>query len=518
MEKANVKTLQDLIIQSAVCYGDTTFMKERAGQEDKVTTFAQLLENCKRTAAFLKEKGRSEKLHCAVIGLTSSAYLTAYFGSVIGGNIIVPLDAQMGVEDLCDHLQRSDSKVFFYDKRYAPMIPVVKESCPEIHTYICMQDDPKQEDVCFLPTILKETAPLEALPEIDPATCAAILYTSGTTGKSKGVMLSHANLIDNTMCQDNESTPEDVTLTVLPIHHVYCFTCDILLSLRYGNTVCVNDSMMHIAQNLKRYEPSIILLVPMIAETIYKKIQAAAASMPDIPLAAIARGVFGKNLRGIYSGGAYLNPELAKAYAELGIPIAQGYGMTECSPRITTGVWENECRGDVGVIVNGCTVKIEDGEIWAKSPSVMMGYYKDAEATAAALTEDGWLMTGDLGYVDERNRVHITGRKKNLIILSNGENVSPEELENKFAGLDWLSEILVYAEEGQITAEIFPNPEAGLSADEVQKLCMAHIQKVNKTVSGAKAIRRLRIRDVEFDKTTSKKIKRAQPQKGALCS
>ncbi|MBQ8688685.1 MAG: AMP-binding protein [Ruminococcus sp.] len=518
MEKVNVKTLQDLIVQSAACYGNKTFLKERAGKEDKETSYAQLLMNCKKTAAFLDEQSGGKKLHCAVIGLTSSAYLTAYFGSVIGGNVIVPLDAQMGAEDLCDHLQRSDSEVFFYDKRYAPVIPAVKESCPNVRIYICMQDDPKQEAVCFLSEVLEKIAPMEVLPEIDPQSCAAIVYTSGTTGKSKGVMLSHANLIDNTFCQNGESTPEDVLLTVLPIHHVYCFTCDILLSLRYGTTVCVNDSMMHIAQNLKRYEPSIILLVPMIAETIYKKIQAAAASMPEVPLVMIARGVFGPNLRGIYSGGAYLNPELSKAYAALGIPIAQGYGMTECSPRITTGVWENECHGDVGVIVNGCTVKIVDGEIWAKSPSVMMGYYKDAEATAGAISEDGWLMTGDLGYVDERNRVHITGRKKNLIILSNGENVSPEELENKFAGIDWLSEILVYAEEGQITAEIFPNPEAGMSVEDIQKLCMEHIQKVNKTVSGAKAIRRLRIRDVEFDKTTSKKIKREQTQKGALCS
>ncbi len=519
MDKSSVKTLQDLLLASTACYGDKTFLKEKVGKNDRETSFTQMLDSCKRLAAFLSERANDDKrLHCAIIGLTSAAYLNAYFGSVIGNHIIVPLDAQMGVEDLCDHLQRSDAKVFFYDKRYASVIPVVKENCTNVKTYICLQDDPKQNDVFFLPQILAETAPMETLPQIDPASCAAIVYTSGTTGKSKGVMLAHSNLIDNTMCQENESTSEDVILTVLPIHHVYCFTCDILTSLRYGVTVCVNDSMMHIAQNLKRYEPSIILLVPMIAETIYKKIQAASASMPDVSLTSIARGVFGSRLRGIYSGGAYLNPELSKAYAALGIPIAQGYGMTECSPRITTGVWEDECNGDVGMIVNGCTVKIVDGEIWAKSPSVMMGYYKDAAATAAAISPDGWLMTGDLGFVDERNRIHITGRKKNLIILSNGENVSPEELENKFAGLDWLSEILVYAEDGQITAEIFPSPETNLPISDVQALCMEHIQKVNKTVSGAKAIRRLRIRDIEFDKTTSKKIKREQSTQGALFS
>ncbi len=512
----DIKTLQHLILKSAKCYGDKVFMKEKSGKDDKETTFNELLLNCRKIMTFLNEKSNADNIHAAVIGTTCAAYLTAYFGTVCGGNIIIPLDAQMSCEDVIDHLQRSDSQVFFFDKRYVPMLPAIKASCPMIHTYICLQET-DCDDIFTMNNILGSYAPAETLPDIDPSSCAAILYTSGTTGKSKGVMLSHSNLVDNTMCQENESTPEDVLLTVLPIHHVYCFTCDILLSLRYGTTVCVNDSMMHIAQNLKKYQPTIVLLVPMIAETIYKKIQAAAAATPDVPVAAIARVVFGPNLKGIYSGGAYLNPDLANAYVSMGIPIAQGYGMTECSPRISTGVWENNCKGDVGVIVNGCSVKIVDGEIWVKSPSVMMGYYKNPEATAEALTEDGWLKTGDLGFVDERNRVHITGRKKNLIILSNGENVSPEELENKFSGLDWLSEILVYAEEGMICAEIFPNPECQLSREETCKLFREQVDKINKTVSGAKAIRRLRIRDVDFDKTTSKKIKRDQSSQGELC-
>lgn len=518
MNKADVKTLQDLIVQSAACYGEKTYIKEAVKRDIVETSFAQLLENCKKLCTFENKISGGKKFHAAVIGGTSSAYLTAYFGTVCGGNVIVPLDAKLSCEDLCDHLNRSDSEVFFFDVRYSEMIPEIKKNCPAIHTYVCMQDA-ETDGAVSLSHVLSENAPCSTLPEIDPASCAAILYTSGTTGKSKGVMLSHSNLIDNTMCQDNESSPEDVILSVLPIHHVYCFTCDILLSLRYGATVCVNDSMMHIPQNIKRFEPTLILLVPMIAETIYKKIQAAAAATPNVPISAIARAVFGPKLRGIYSGGAYLNPELAEAYIELGIPIAQGYGMTECSPRISTGDLSNPSKDSVGPIVNGCTVKIVDGEIWAKSPSVMMGYYKDPAATAETLTEDGWLRTGDLGFVDENNCVHITGRKKNLIILSNGENVSPEELENKFAGLDWLSEVLVYAEEETICAEIFPNPEycAEMSAEDIQKLCREHINKINKTVSGSKAIHRIRIRDTGFDKTTSNKIKRKQTSQGKLC-
>lgn len=197
--------------------------------------------------------------------------------------------------------------------------------------------------------------------------------------------------------------------------------------------------------------------------------------------------------------------------------MAQGYGMTECSPRISTGAPDDKsCAGDVGVIVNGCEVKTVDGEILVKSPSVMAGYYKDEAATAEALTPDGWLRTGDLGYADENRRIFITGRKKNLIILSNGENVSPEELENKFAGYDLIGDVLVYSEDSVITAEIYPAAEAlkVLSAEEIEKKILEITDGVNKTVASAKAIRRVLLRDVEFEKTTSKKIKRNQPKLG----
>lgn len=513
MKQSEIKTLQDLIEWSAESYGDKTFMREKVKKEIVDTSFNDFKLNCQKLGKFLNEKSNSKKLHAAVIGPTSSAYLTAYFAAANNGHVIVPLDAQMSAEDLCDHLQRADVQVFFYDKQYLPVIEMVKNNCPLIHTYVCLHDAPEQ---LSLSQILSDYSP-EPWQKVEPDSCAAILFTSGTTGQSKGVMLRHSNLIDNTMCQENESSPEDTLLTILPIHHVYCFTCDILLSLRYGTTVCVNDSMMHIAQNLKLFQPTLILIVPMIAETIYKKIKAASQSMPDVPIQGIAKSVFGGRLKGIYSGGAYLNPDLITAYQEVGIPIAQGYGMTECSPRISTATLQDENDGSVGTIVNGCEVKIVDGEIWAKSPSVMMGYYNNPQATAESLTEDGWLKTGDLGHVGENNRLFITGRKKNLIILSNGENVSPEELENKFSGLDWLSEVLVYAENGFITAEIFPNTEfCEQTKADVQQLFKAKVEEINKTVSSAKAIRQLRVRTVEFDKTTSKKIKREQSQQGEI--
>ena len=513
MNKTTVKTLRDLYERSAELYGDGILLKEKSGKDIIEKTFNDFRSDCHKLANYLLSE-TDKKFHAAVIGPTSYAYLVSYFGSVSTGNPIVPLDAQLPCPDLCELLIRADISVFFYDTKYAPMIDAIKANCPDVKYYIPLQETEGQVST---ESIVKEYNEAENLPEISEDDLAAIVYTSGTTGKSKGVMLTHGNLIDNTMCRDNESSPEETTLTVLPIHHVYCFTCDILLAFRYGTTICVNDSIMRIAMNLKLFQPTIILLVPMIAETILKQIKAAAAAKPEIPPQMIAQAVFGGKLKGMYSGGAYLAPEILNAYKELGIPMSQGYGMTECSPRITSSLFTDESFGDVGTVVKGCEVKIVDGEIVVKSPSVMKGYYKDPEATAEVLTEDGWLHTGDLGYV-ENNRIFITGRKKNLIILSNGENISPEELENKFAGKDMVAEVLVYAEEGFITAEILPSPEyfKDKSEDEMKSEISELIKQINTTVTSSKTIRKIRIRNEEFDKTTSKKIKRQQTKQGDL--
>ncbi|MGN0633960.1 MAG: AMP-binding protein [Oscillospiraceae bacterium] len=510
MEKTNVSTLSDLVRLAAFEHGDRVFIREKAGEGISEKSYAQFYEDCKKVGGFLKPLG---KVHAAMIGATSYNYLAARLGTIIGGNTAVPLDAQLSCDDICDLIIRADVSVFFYDARFAKYVEQIKSECPKIHTYICLQ---ASEDTLSLPKILDESEPY-ICEDISSDSLAEIVYTSGTTGKSKGVMLSHGNYVDNTFCRDGEATNEDSLLTILPIHHVYCYTCDILLSLRYGDAVCVNDSMLRIPQNLKLFRPTILLLVPMIAATIYKQIKAAAAANPQIPIKAIADGVFGGRLKVIYSGGAYLDPALIKAYADIGIQIAQGYGMTECSPRISSIKLGEGSFGDVGIIVNGCEVKTEDGELLVKSPSVMQGYYKDPEATAEAITPDGWLRTGDLGYV-ENNRIFITGRKKNLIILSNGENVSPEELENKFVSDDIVAEVMVYAEDSTITAEIVPNPEyaKGMTKEQLVSALKEIIARINKTVSSSKTIRRIRLREVEFEKTTSKKIRRSQSVKGEL--
>ena len=235
---------------------------------------------------------------------------------------------------------------------------------------------------------------------------------------------------------------------------------------------------------------------------------------PLLPMKLIGHKVFGKDLEVIFCGGAYLSPEMTRAYAKMGIPLLQGYGMTECAPRIASSSLADPSTGeDVGRVVKNCRVKIEDGEILVRSPSVMLGYYKNEAATREMFTEDGWLKTGDLGYVKDE-RIYITGRRKNLIILSNGENISPEELENRFAGSEWMAEIMVYSEEEQITAEVYPFPEYARKAE---ALFRKKVEEINKTVPPAKRILRLRLRDTEFEKTTSRKVKRNQTgEKGRL--
>lgn len=513
MNKALNKTLQDLVRLAAEEYGDRPYIREKAGKELVDSSFNKLYSDSRKIASYLDEKFGGEKLHAAIIGPTSYAWLSAYFGTVINGNVAVPLDAQLACEDICELMTRADVSAFFYDKKYEPIINAVRASCPEIKAFVCLQ---QCEDCDTTLAEITENYSEAELKTVTPDMLAAIVYTSGTTGKAKGVMLSHGNLIDNTNCQDDEAEVGDITMTVLPIHHVYCFTCDILLGLRYGSTVCVNDSMMRIAMNLQLFKPMFVLVVPMIAQTIYKQI-IGAANAKQLPPAAVAKQVFGGNLKGIYSGGAYLPPELVNGYLELGIPIAQGYGMTECSPRISTANFrEISTAGDVGKIVNGCKVEIIDGEIVVSSPSVMQGYYNWPEATAEALDSEGRLHTGDLGYIGDDNRLFITGRKKNLIILSNGENVSPEELENKFASVELAAEILVYGEDGVITAEIFPNKDVCADIDEAAAKLHEIIDNINKTLPSAKTIRKLRLRNKEFDKTPSRKIKRQQSEQGEV--
>lgn len=281
---------------------------------------------------------------------------------------------------------------------------------------------------------------------------------------------------------------------------------DILKGISLGSIICINDSLMRIVKNMKLFQPDMILMVPLMIETIAKKLEEAGG----LPAKLVKRNAFGKNLHTICSGGAYLNPQYIDLFEKYGITIQQGYGMTECSPVISTNLSWNIRKDSVGQLMPNCEAQVVDEELWVRGSSVMMGYYHMPEETAETLS-DGWLKTGDLGYVDDEGFVYLTGRKKNLIITKNGENVSPEELENKISSERLVQEILVRESDGVIEAEIFPDLEyaAKKKIKDVPGRLQAIIDAYNDGAPLYKRVYKLKVRDTEFEKTPSKKIKRS---------
>ena len=498
-----LNTVKDLVYRADVLFGDEIFVREYIKKEFRDTSFRSFRAYCDSLAVWI-QKNFAPKSHLAIVGATSMEYLNAFFGIQCSGCTAVPLDTSNNPENIADEIARSDSEAVFLDDKHVKDIELFKQKCPKVKFYIHLNK--QTEGLLLLGDIVAEFAGQKPTGEISPDDIAAILFTSGTTGRSKGVMLAHSNLIDNVTCYDDGDYHGKKLLSVLPIHHVYCLTCDIHCSLFHGATVCVNDSLMHIVRNLNLFQPNLATFVPMIAATILSKMKAAAQKVPDKK--AVAKQVFGENFEVIFSGGAYLSPEIIEGYKEFGMDIAQGYGMTECSPRICTGIRNCPKPDSVGKIVDRCEVKIVDGEIWVKSGSVMKGYYNDPAETANSLTSDGWLMTGDLGHKDDDGYLYITGRKKNLIILSNGENVSPEEIENKFASFMQIKELVVYADGEKLTAMVYADPD--YPSEDIEAEIREKIEEVNKTFPQAKRIVNVVFRDKEFVKTASKKIIRAK--------
>ena len=313
----------------------------------------------------------------------------------------------------------------------------------------------------------------------DAEDIATIIFTSGTTGKSKGVMLTQKNLASNVEAVKISAEPGTVMLSVLPIHHAFCLVMDWLKGFSQGATLCINDSLLHMVRNMSIFKPDIMLMVPMMIETIYKRL---AASDPAIPKQVLAEKVFGGKLHTIFTGGAHLDPYYIEYFAQYGIQILEGYGMSECSPVISNNTPENNKPGSIGKPLENVEVRFENGEILVRGTSVMKGYYQMPKETQETLT-DGWLHTGDKGYMDEDGYLFINGRVKNLIILSNGENVSPEEIENKLALNPLVGEVIVTGEKNGLTARIYPEQAVveakALDAESVKGLLQAFLDKYN---------------------------------------
>ncbi len=506
-------TIREILVKASEAYGPMDAVrykiKREKGDGKKETaveakTYRQLQEDSERFSAVLSELGEQGS-HVAIVGDSSYPWIVSYYGTVNSGSVAVPLDANLPAEELCELIDRSDATVLVYDKAREQTAALSVEKCPKLKHRIAINagGELPAGTVAFETVLAGQEPGFSHSPK--PEDLATIMFTSGTTGKSKGVMLTHRNLAENATAQDMGFAPGMVLLTVLPIHHAYCLSMDILKGTSIGAVICINDSLLRVLKNIKLFEPNIILMVPLMIETFAKKLE----ETDWLPAPIIKAKVFGKQLHTICSGGAYLNPDYLKRFEKYGIRILQGYGMTECAPVISSNLPSESKIGSIGKCMPNCQVKVVDEELWVKGTSVMQGYYKMPEETAETL-EDGWLKTGDLGYVDEDGFLFLTGRKKNLIITPNGENVSPEELENKIGSARLVQEILVREKDGVIEAEIFPDME--YASKKKIKDVEAQIRKIvddyNDKAPLYKRVTSVKLRDTEFEKNTTKKIKR----------
>lgn len=503
----------DVLEESAKKFADIEAVKWLKKKEILSISYSELMDEVIAVRNGLFAEGFNGK-HIALIGTSSVEWIESYLGIITGKAVAVPLDAGLPEEDLIDLINRSDSEALFLSPKNAALLNEVLSKCPKLTKVWLLQE----EDISYSDERVKSLAVLKAaakdnnsnLDTPNPEDIATIIYTSGTTGKSKGVMLTQNNLATNVASVDYTAEPGSVLLSVLPIHHAYCLVMDWLKGFSLGTTVCINDSLLHMVKNMGVFKPQVMLMVPMMIETIYKRLASADAA---IPKKVLADNVFGGNLKIIFSGGAHLDPYYIDKFAEYGVDIFEGYGMSECSPVISSNTPQDHKAGSIGRPLSNVEISFKDGEILVKGSSVMKGYYKMPEETAETL-KDGWLHTGDKGYIDEDGFLFINGRVKNLIILSNGENISPEEIENKLALNPLVGEVIVTGENNGLTARIYPDQDVvqakGLNEEAIQTELQAFLDKYNTNQPTYRQITGLIVRKNPFIRSSTKKIKRQE--------
>ena len=506
----NLRTLWE---NAAKSYKPLTAIRYLDKKEIKEVTYDSLDKMIRLIRGGLAKTGISSD-HVALIGETSVQWVASYLAIVTGNNVAVPLDALLPAEDLIDLLNRSHVKVLFLSPKLIGLAKQALELCPNLNQIWLLNDSYDQiiqngqiGTLAELMNLGNTSIDVKASSAKDLAT---IIFTSGTTGKSKGVMLTQKNLFDNVANVHYEVDPGCVMMSVLPIHHAYCLVMDWLKGFSLGSILCINDSFMHLVRNMSIFKPEVILMVPLMIESIYKRLSA----NPDAPVEAVKENVFGGNLRIIFTGGAHLDPFYIEEFKKYGVDILEGYGMSECSPVITTNTPDNHKPGSIGKPLDNVEIKIENDEILVRGTSVMKGYFEMPAETEAAFT-DGWLHTGDKGYIDEDGYLFINGRVKNLIIMSNGENISPEEIENKIALNPLVAEVIISGNNTGLTAHIYPDMDYAkahnISPFDINNVLQDFIDEYNKGQPSYRHITSLIVRTEPFIRSTTGKIKRNDP-------
>jgi len=564
-QRLPISDLRELVKGAASINGSRTYLKYKRGGTVESLNYCELDEICDSVGTAFYDLGLKDSV-IGVLGETCPEWIATYLATVNGGNVIVPLDKELHPAELANFIKLAGIKAIVYTQSYDEMFCELFPALEDVLYFIPIVTDEKkynpekpeavqgEKRIEFSELIMRGKDLLEAgndeflNHEIDREKMAVLLFTSGTTGTSKGVMLSVKNIaaaVNNSFEMTNFNE-DDVLVSVLPNHHTYEMTCGILTPILVGACVCINDSLKYVMKNFQLFRPTGLILVPLFVKTMHKKIwESAAKSKSEGKLnfalsvqSALSkvgvnakkilfsqiRNAFGGRLEKIICGGAPIGGDLIKSFNDFGIVLCQGYGITECAPLISVCPYGSDKYDSVGLPVPGLEVRIDDadengnGEIVVKGDNVMLGYYNDPEATADVLDDEGWFKTGDLGHVDEDGYIYITGRKKNVIVLNNGKNVFPEEIEEYLEKIDLIGEVVVVSrdnEEGEcvLTAVIYPNfdkaREKGLEdivdiSEEIKKC----VQQNNKTLPAFKQVRNIEIRKNEFEKTTSKKIKR----------
>lgn len=507
--------VRDIIENSKKNFADYTAVKWLVKKEVKQRSYKELGENVESVRKALVAEGFQGK-HIALIGLTSVEWVECYLGTITGKIVAVPLDAGLSVEELIELINRADVEGLFLGTKHVPMLDAILGNCPKLQKVWILQEEPVDMDKGNVSTAydlkkLGETIG-EDVERPEPEDVVTIIYTSGTTGKSKGVMLTHNNIAANIEAVRFHAEPGDVSLSVLPIHHAFCLVMDWFKGLQLGTTICINDSLMHMVRNMSIFKPKIMLMVPLMLESLYKKL---AAADSNVPKEIIAEEVFGGNLEIIFTGGAHLETYYIEKFAQYGVMVLEGYGMSECSPVISNNMPDSYKSGSIGRPLSNAEVKFADnGEILVRGTSVMKGYYKMEQETRETLDEDGWLHTGDKGYMDEDGFLFINGRVKNLIILSNGENISPEEIENKLSLGELVGEVVVTGEKNGLTARIYPEQivvqERKLDEETIRVELQAFLDEYNRKQPTYRQITGLVVRKNPFIKSSTRKIKRQE--------
>ena len=551
-----IETIQQMVLESAEKYSNKIALEDLNPTPIQSVTYKELLKYILKFGSALKNLGLKERSHIALIGENRVQWGITYLTAMCFNYVIVPIDKNLTTNEIFNIVHESDAEAIVFSQSFSSTFSGSHTSLKKLKYFICMDETREDEKFLNMLELIKKEENIDQriLPKINSNDMAEIIFTSGSLGRAKGVMLTQANLAANlvdmvSMILIDEN---DRFLSVLPMHHTYECTCGMLCPLYAGASTHYARSLKTIVDDIQKVKATIMLGVPLLFDKLFKRIMKGISEdkvkskivPPLMKLTTLLQGVgikglkqkifkelhekFGGNIRMFIAGGAAPDPLVAKGLRELGFTFIQGYGLTETSPILALNRLDEFKDDAAGLLLPRVEVKINNpdedgiGEIWAKGPNVMLGYYKNEKLTDDAF-ENGWFKTGDLGYFDEDGFLHIAGRKKNVIISKSGKNVFPEEIEDILNRSPYILECMVYGEDNSkhdeiIVAQIVADAEAFIELSETKgidindelmnKVIAEEVEKTNKQLANYKHIRKFYIREDEFQKTTTQKIKR----------